>query len=135
VNFTDNEKILLSSIVQANPTSITLAVSAAYEAGIAQGTANASVAFKALLATMPQSVTSAAPSDSNDDGPGIITPADAAWLRAQGIDPNKKFRVKNSLFTITGVKRSRWKFPISASNQNGTCYKFPIAHIKRYQGV
>jgi hypothetical protein len=76
--------------------------------------------------------------DNTDDAEdeGAITPMtayDIAALKQRGIDPNKKFRIKNSLFTVTGWKPSRPKFPISGVNQNGRRFKFSVATVVQYQ--
>lgn len=131
MNFSQDEMALLATIAQKNATNIRGAIMEAYEAGMTEQVKRTSALITALSAQQATKPTDTG--DDEDDGPDGVTDSDAAWLRAQGIDPNKKFRVKNSLFTITGVRRSRWKFPISASNQNGTRYKFPIANVKQYQ--
>lgn len=135
MNFTEAEKISLASIAAKHPTSIQLAIAEAYEAGILEGALRAARAIGNKLVEQQN-----AAAQNNNDGDGDddlanegVSLADAAWLRSQGIDPGKKFRCKNSLFTITGVKRSRWKFPISAINTNGTRYKWPVDRVKMLQ--
>lgn len=90
-----------------------------------------------LLAAMKE-VYMAAIVDNLDSGPApeakeTLSARDAADLRALGIDPDKKFRIRSSVFTIVGYKPSRWKFPVSAVTQNGTRYKFTIAQVKQNQ--
>ena len=133
MNFSQDEMALLATIAQRNATNIRGAIMEAYEAGMAEQVKRTSALITALAAQKPTAPVAPTGGDDDDDTPGGVTPADAAWLRQQGIDPTKKFRVKNSLFTIVGVRQSRWKFPVSAVNQNGTRYKFPIAQIKQYQ--
>ncbi len=77
-----------------------------------------------------------AESDSGDDahpGTETLSAADRTRIMALGIDPDKKFRIRNSVFTIVGYKPSRWKFPISACTQTGARYKFTIDQVKRNQ--
>ena len=62
-----------------------------------------------------------------------LSTADSHTLLALGINPAKKFMLRNSQFTIVGYKPSRWKFPVSAQTQNGARYKFTIEQVKRHQ--
>lgn len=71
--------------------------------------------------------------DDEDDSSATLSAADITSLKALGVDPAKKFRLRNSVFTIVAYKPSRWKFPIVAQNQNGTRYKFKVPNVKTYQ--
>ncbi len=131
MEFSEAEKTVFIEIAQKHSTNIIAAIAMAYEAGMLMGAQR--VAQNLALKSLETPVTTS--NNDEDDGPDGVTATDAAWLRAQGIDPNKKFRVKNSVFTIVAVKRSRWKFPISAINQNGTRYKWTIPVVKSYQAA
>jgi len=69
----------------------------------------------------------------DEEDEGVMTAYDIAALKRVGIDPAKKFRIKNSVFTVTGWKPNRPKFPVSGINQNGRRFKFPIATVVQYQ--
>ena len=73
--------------------------------------------------------------DDDDDDVGILTAGPCASLQQLGVDVNKKFRQRNSVFTIVGYKPSRWKFPISVVTQNGTRYKMTVDMVKRLQAA
>jgi hypothetical protein len=73
--------------------------------------------------------------DEDDDHSGTLTAADLTTLRQLGIDPTKKFRQRNSVFTVVGYKPSRWKFPISVETQNGSRYKMTVAMVKALQAA
>lgn len=73
--------------------------------------------------------------DEDDDAVGTLTASDRAALTQLGIDVNKKFRQRNSIFTVVGYKPSRWKFPISVVTQNGSRYKMTVDSVKRLQGA
>jgi hypothetical protein len=79
--------------------------------------------------------TQGAGADEDDDATGSLTASDKAMLQRLGIDVNKKFRQRNSLFTIVGYKPSRWKFPISVVTQNGSRYKMTVDSVKRLQAA
>lgn len=91
-------------------------------------------ATPALLAAMREVfVAGAASTDPSDSEEAALSKMDVQYLQREGIDPNKSFRMRNSVFTITGYSPSRWKFPISAQTQNGTRYKFTVEQVKRHQ--
>ena len=73
--------------------------------------------------------------DDDDDVTGSLTASDLAALRSLGIDAAKKFRQKNSVFSVVGYKPSRWKFPISVVTQNGSRYKMTVDMVKRLQAA
>ena len=73
--------------------------------------------------------------DDDDDDVGSLSVNDRAVLTRLGIDPNKKFRQRNSVFTVIGYAPSRWKFPISVVTQNGTRYKMTVDMVKRLQAA
>lgn len=124
----------LAGIAGRNATNIQAAILEAYEAGLLKGALNVAQRFAQQMATTPPPNTSNnTGGDEDDDGPGTMTSADVAWMRARGVDPTKKFRVKNSTFTITGIKLTRPKYPISATNQNGRRFKFPADAVRLYQ--
>lgn len=59
---------------------------------------------------------------------------DEDFSRLLGFSENivgKTFENGRSVFTITKLNLNRPKYPISASNQNGTSYKFPVDSVKR----
>jgi len=118
---------MLDDLAQKHSGNPLAGLHAAYEAGILEGAIR-----------VARAIGNAAPAASvqggNDDfEPAGLSSSDAATLARLGIDPTKKFRIRNSVFTITAYKPSRWKFPISAKTQNGTGYKFTIAQLKSYQ--
>lgn len=82
--------------------------------------------YDALLAAFDAGVKSA------EEAKGL-SPHDAAQLTALGINPTKSFRIRNSTFTITAFNPSRWKYPVSAKNQNGRGFKFTISQVVEYQ--
>lgn len=71
----------------------------------------------------------------DDDDVGSLTAGDRAALQRLGVDVNKKFRQRNSVFTVIGYAPSRWKFPISVVTQNGTRYKMTVDMVKRLQAA
>lgn len=134
MNLSEQEKQELAQICAAHSTNIRDAVLAAYEKGVLAGALRAAQAIAAKGLAAPSGSAGSSGDDGDDDeGTGPMTSGDLAWLKSKGIDPSKKFRIRNSLFTITGVKASRWKYPISASTQNGTRYKFTIDQVRGHQ--
>lgn len=73
------------------------------------------------------------PGGDEDDGPAVLSVSDIAALKRLGIDPNKKMRQRNSVFTVTGYRPSRWKFPISVQTQQGARYKMTVAQVVNLQ--
>lgn len=73
--------------------------------------------------------------DEDDDTTSTLTASDHAALTRLGIDVNKKFRQRNTVFTVVGYKPSRWKFPISVVTQNGSRYKMTVDSVKRLQAA
>ncbi len=108
-------------------------IEAAYEQGILVGAMRAAQAIAAGTMTSGNATTTTA--DGGDDGStdSPLSAADIASLKRLGIDPNKKFRQRNTIFTITGYRPSRWKFPISCTTQNGARYKFAVASVVNLQ--
>jgi hypothetical protein len=93
-------------------------------------------AASVVVATTPAPAQGAGGDDDDDDDvTGSLTASDRAVLTRVGIDPNKKFRQRNSLFTIVGYKPSRWKFPISVVTQNNSRYKMTVDSVKRLQAA
>lgn len=124
----EDEKTVLVGIAQTYASNIQGAIASAYEAGILEG-ALRMTRMMAKKAIEEQ----ASHGEAQADAPDTMTSADAAWLRAQGIDPTKKFRHRNAYFTITGVKQSRWKFPVTACSVRGTSYKWSLETVKQGQ--
>ena len=129
LNATESE--VLAAIAGRHSTNMQAAIKAAYEAGILEGAlrmtrmvANAAIAAPAPTVTVAQAGADAA-----------LSARDLVAIRAMGIDPAKKMRQRNSVFTIVGYQPSRWKFPITVATQNGTRYKMTVDQIKRLQGV
>jgi len=79
--------------------------------------------------------TQGAGGDDDEDAVGSLTAIDRAQLTRLGIDVTKKFRQRNSVFTVVGYKPSRWKFPISVVTQNGSRYKMTVDSVKRLQAA
>lgn len=129
MQLTDQERINLVQIMSRADGDMQKAVEAAYEAGILEG------AMRAARAIAHQGGQQGNTSGSNqdDDMDAPLSAGDRAALQRLGVDPDKKFRIRNSLFTITGYKPSRWKYPISAQTQNGTRYKFTVDQVKLHQ--
>lgn len=73
--------------------------------------------------------------DDDDDAVGTLSASDRVALTRLGVNPDKKFRQRNSLFTVVGYKPSRWKFPISVVTQNGSRYKMTLDMVKRLQAA
>ena len=73
--------------------------------------------------------------DEDDDADGSLSASDRTMLTRLGINPDKKFRQKNSVFTVVGYKPSRWKFPISVVTQNNSRYKMTVDMVKRLQAT
>ncbi len=70
--------------------------------------------------------------DDEDDDRAPVKPmsvADRNAIRGLGLDPDRKYKHKNSTLTIVGFKESRWKFPISVTNQNGRRLKTSAAFL------
>ena len=129
MEFTATESLKLSAIAAKHSTNMPAAIAAAYEEGILEGAMRAARAIGLQQATAAP--TAPTGGDGDDDEPlTSLTEAEKAAIRAHGIDPNKPFRSRTTMFTIVGWKPSRWKFPISAINARGTRYKFPIDSVK-----
>lgn len=47
----------------------------------------------------------------------------------------KTFKIRNTVHTITEIKLSRWKYPISTKTQRGARYKFPAKRVANLLGV
>lgn len=124
------QQTVLASIASRHSTNIAAAILSAYEEGILEGAARVARAFA-------QQATATVPTTNNDDADdgrdSPLSAHDKASMRADGIDPDKKFNVRGTLFTIVAWKPSRWKFPIVGVNARGTRYKFPIASVKAGQ--
>ncbi len=88
-----------------------------------------------VVAAAPAPTQGAGGGDDDDDAVGSLSASDRVVLTRLGIDANKKFRQKNSLFTVVGYKPSRWKFPISVVTQNGSRYKMTVDMVKRLQAT
>ena len=131
MNFTEDNKDKMAAIAAKHATNIQAAIAAAFEEGILEGAIRAARAIGNKLAA--EGATQASNSAQDNDSGGPLSAADSAWLRAQGIDPTKKFRHRNAYFTITGVKQSRWKFPVTAVSVRGTSYKWPLDTVKAGQ--
>jgi len=48
----------------------------------------------------------------------------------EGLHVGQQFTFRRTIYTITGFKPSRWKYPISAEGPRGGRYKFSIAQVK-----
>lgn len=118
----------LGAICVANRSNLQAAVLAAYEAGLLQGALNVAQRFAAAGGSVPT-----APGTQQAPAAGLSA-GDRQLLRGQGVDPDRQFRIRNTVFTITGYQASRWKYPISATSHNGTAYKFTAAQVQRAQG-
>lgn len=102
---------------------------AAFEQGIMIGAMRAAQAIASGAVTSGAATTTTGSGDEDDGRDSPLSAADIAQLKRLGIDPAKKWRQRNSVFTVCGYKPSRWKFPISAVTQNGTRYKFTVASV------
>jgi len=96
---------------------------------------NAGRASVAALPAPTPAPAQGAGGDDDDSDTGTLGALDRAQLTRLGIDANKKFRQKNSIFTVVGYKPSRWKFPISVVTQNGSRYKMTVDMVKRLQAA
>jgi len=111
------------------------AMTSAYEEGLLAGALRVTQSLGAKLGLQNPPVVPPQGNGDDDEQDSPITASDRAQLSNLGIDPHKKFRVRNTTFTITGWKPSRWKYPVSAVTQNGRRYKFTIDQVKRHQGA
>ena len=105
---------------------------AAFEQGIMIGAMRAAQAIATGAVTSGAATTTVGSGngdDEDDNNTGPLSAADIAQLKRLGIDPAKKWRQRNSVFTVVAYKPSRWKYPITCANQNGTRYKFPINSV------
>jgi hypothetical protein len=125
MQFSDQDKAALDNAILHANGDMRKAVELAFEAGLLEGAMRAA---RSIAAASQQQG-----NDQDDDRDTPLTSSDRAALQRLGVDPDKKFRIRNSLFTITGYKASRWKYPISAQTQNGTKYKFTVDQVKLHQ--
>jgi hypothetical protein len=131
MNLQLEEQLKLTEIVTKSGGDIQKAVLAAYEEGLLKG-ARGVVGRLAQGLQQPAAGQGSGDDDEDDNGPTTpLTPSDKAWFRAQGIDPDKKYRYKNSMLTIVAYKPSRWKYPVSITNQNGRRLKCSISFLKQ----
>lgn len=131
LNATETQK--LADIASKHSTNIQAAIMAAYEEGLLEG----ALRIAKMVANNAAAPTAPANSGNGDDNTpdAAMTAHDKHALMNLGIDPGKKFRLRNTEYTITAYKPSRWKFPVSAVTQNGTRYKFSIATVKTLQAA
>jgi hypothetical protein len=132
MNLSTEEQIKLTEIVKNSGGDIQKAVVMAYEEGILIGALRAAQRIGANL-VQQQGSTGGGGGGDDDEADSPLTASDRAALKSLGIDPDVKFRQKNSTFTITGYKASRWKYPVSAVNQNGRRFKWPVDAVKNLQ--
>ncbi len=131
------EQIRLTEIVTSSAGDIQKAVLAAYEEGILTGGLRAAQRLGAEMLSAQGSASGSNTSGDEDEGApdSPLTPADRANLTRLGINPDLKFRQKNSTFQVVGYKPSRYKYPISTINQNGRRHKWPVDAVKRLQAT
>jgi len=65
----------------------------------------------------------------DDDDNAALSASDVAALKRLGIDPSKKWRQRNTVFTVCAYKPSRWKYPVSVVTQQGARYKMTAAQV------
>lgn len=115
MQLTPEEHEKLVNIVKTHGTDIQTAVLKAYEEGILAGALRVGIELGKTQTSQGQQ----GGGDGDDEVDNPLTVADRTALRSFGIDPDRQYRHKNSVFTITGYKPSRWKYPVSITNQNG----------------
>jgi hypothetical protein len=102
---------------------------AAFEQGLLLGAMRAAQAIASGAMTSGAATTTTGSGDEDAAGDTPLTARDIAALKGLGIDPAKKWRQRNSVFTVVAYKPNRWKYPVTCANQNGTRYKFPISSV------
>lgn len=130
MNLNPQEAAKLADIAVRNATNIQAAVEAAYMEGLLAGALRAA---QHIATTIAQDAVTTGNDDSDDTANTALTPLDISALTRMGIDPAKKMRERNSVYTIVGYKPSRWKFPIVVATQNGTRYKMSTEQVKALQ--
>lgn len=135
MNLTPEEQTNLAAIEKLHNGDIKATIIRAYEDGLLMGAMRAAqrLVSQELLNKQAPNTGGGGDGDEDDDNDTPLTASDRMSLQRLGIDPDKKFRLKNSTFTITGYKPSRWKYPVSAQNQNGRRFKFTADGVKRHQ--
>ena len=124
------DQAILDRIIAENGVS-TAGITAAFEQGIMLGAMRAAQAVLAgSVASAPATPAGNGDGDDNDDTRSApLTIRDIDALKRMGIDPSKKWRQRNTLFSVVGYKPSRWKYPIVVATQNGTRYKMTTAQV------
>ena len=102
---------------------------AAFEQGILVGTMRAAQAIASGAITSGAATTTTGSGDEDDVGDTPLTPRDIAALKGMGIDPAKKWRQRNTVFSVRAYKPSRWKYPVSVITQTGARYKMSVEQV------
>lgn len=123
MQLTDQEKSDLIKIMSRADGDMPTAVYAAYQAGLIAG------AMRAAYLAGQEGRNNPTSNDEDDSRDSVLRPADRAMLNNLGIDPDKQFKFRNTVFTIVAYKPSRWKYPVTAQNANGTRYKFSVETV------
>ncbi len=128
---TADEIMKLKEIEDKHAGNIRLAVALAYEEGLLTGALRTAQRLGAELQAGQRGANMGSGDDAEDENSiGPLTEIDKRNLIAMGLDPSKTYIHKNSRLTITGYKPSRWKYPISITNQNGRKLKCAAGFLK-----
>ena len=127
MQFSDQEKLDLVKIIAHAAGDMPKAVHAAYQAGLTAGAMRAAYELGQRGQSTPASNSNS--DDEDDSKDSALRPHDRAMLNGLGIDPDKPFKHRNTMFTIVACKPSRWKYPVTAQNANGTRYKFSVDSV------
>lgn len=99
-------------------------IAASFEQGLLIGAMRAAQVIASGAVAAPATTGS-----EDDDKDTALSASDVAALKRLGIDPSKKWRQRNTVFTVCAYKPSRWKYPVSVVTQQGARYKMTAAQV------